>query len=221
MDGIYNQDLGKLKEENDIVRSATFELQNNSSISELEFGNEDIKLIHGNKGPEKRGIAAKRYLNLNRLIKVFDPKLKTINSLPLESCNDSCKNVCQNCLAVSTFIDGEVPNFVGYDKSSPEIIGSYTHSKMVTCERCRIYKYCNQECYNVHWSQIHRYECQLFSQIMQNNQFKDEDSLSEFIRHGIRLYILCDLDREYKSRVFDLTSHSCIIDSIFLATRIY
>lgn len=213
MDRVYTQDLEKLKDEDGIARLATFEVHARSSMSELGFGNDDIKLIHGNEGPEKRGIAAKRDLSLNRLVKIFEPKLKTINSLPLESCNDSCKNVCQNCLAASTFIDDEVPNFVGYEKSNPEGIEPCISSKMVTCERCRIYKYCNQECYNAHWNQIHRYECQLFSQIMKNSQFKDEESLSEFIRHGIKLYILCDLDRAYKSRVFDLTSHSSIIDS--------
>ncbi|CUM49693.1 uncharacterized protein AC631_03951 [Debaryomyces fabryi] len=213
MDRLHNRDLKALKYDGGITKSLTFEVYPDNSASELEFENGDIKLIHGNKGPEKRGLAAKRYISLNRIVKVFEPKLKTINSLPLDSCNDSCKNVCQNCLAANTFINDELPSFVGYDCSKPKDIDSIIESKMVTCEKCRIYKYCNQECYNAHWNQMHRYECHFFRQIMDNSQFKEEDSLSEFIRHGIRLYVLCDLDKEYKSRVFNLTSHSSIINS--------
>jgi len=213
MDKLSNKDLKELKEDSGTTNLSTFEVNSCNSTSQLEFENGDIKLMHGNEGPEKRGLAAKQNIGLNKLVKVFEPKVKTINSLPLDSCNDSCKNVCQNCLAASTFIDNEHLNFVGYDGSRIKDIESSIESKMVICEKCRVYKYCNQECYNAHWNQIHRYECPLFRRVMDHKEFKEEDCLSEFIRHGIRLYVLCNLDKEYKTRVFDLTSHSSIIDS--------
>ena len=54
MDRVYTHDLEKLKDEDGIARLATFEVHARSSMSELGFGNDDIKLIHGNEGPEKK-----------------------------------------------------------------------------------------------------------------------------------------------------------------------
>lgn len=184
-------------------------------ILKLSVENDYIQVIDYDKGPERRGIAATQCLKMFQPVITFDPLLKIINSFPLDSSNDSCKNTCQECFKVhdSLLEEKSKAKYVRYEVSQELSLEETNnlvelHTNMVTCESCKIHKYCSQGCYDKHWNQIHRLECPLFCRIIECPPFVANLSIPEFIRLGIRLYFLCELNPEYKSRILNLTSHS-------------
>lgn len=146
-----------------------------------------------------RGVFTKSLIPRNELIHNFRPIIRVINAeIPGTDC-DSCSNVCQNCLEVQK---------VGTFRTEFICTDSYVKTQdigRIGCKYCKLYTYCNFECYKQDWLTYHKYECSIFQRLISN--YGSMYILEPHIRLLIRTYVCCYLDGSFKENVLELVSN--------------
>lgn len=170
------------------------------------------RIANPDGGPEKRGIEITKDIGILEPIMDFEPAIKTLHMFELNSSSDSCQNTCQNCFKQipSGF---KVPEKQQRESSLTKLRHEAhdKESRLDRCKNCEIYRYCTEKCRDVHWEDIHKYECPILSKFLMQNIVTNSEML-DFIRQAIRLYVMCKLDSNFKEEVFSLTSHSADIE---------